>query len=250
MKSCWRALTPTPDELRLNPGRPEDLRAFSSNWLGVAGSGYLWITDTKRAWTWIEKALRLSPQSAALRMMDGAAFEIEAGGHDPRVPRSGPGSPGAYFERRRKLGLAHSAFRTAATIDPQNPHAHIRLGRALFLIDRIEEARESLERGLALARKPDDIYLGSLFLGAVQERQNDLAGARKSYERALATSPRSQTVIIALAHLDLIAGRPDRAQTLARAFTAAPVDDYAWWAYKNGGLDHDGLAALRARVNK
>jgi hypothetical protein len=55
-------------------------------------------------------------------------------------------------------------------------------------------------------------------------------------------------VVIALAHLEWIAGRPDRAQALARVFAAAPVDDHAWWAYKNGGLDYDGLGSLRSRV--
>jgi Flp pilus assembly protein TadD len=107
-----------------------------------------------------------------------------------------------------------------------------------------------LERGLALATKPDDIYLASLFLGAIEERREDFAAARKFYERALASSPRSQTVVIALAHLDLIAGRPDRAQALARAFAESPGDDHLWWAYRNGGIDHDGLAALRARVRR
>jgi tetratricopeptide (TPR) repeat protein len=243
-----RSLTPTPAELRLDPGRPEDLRAFSSTWLGVAGSGYLWITDTRRAWPWIQKALRLSPLSSVLKTMEGAVHEIDAGDYDAGVPRSGPGRASGYFEHWRKLDLALTAFRAATAADPQNAHAQIRLGRALFLLDKMVEARAAAERGLALAKKPDDIYLGSLFLGAIQERQSDLTGARASYARALSTAPRSQTVTVALAHLDLLTGRPDRAQALARAFAAAPVDDHAWWAYKNGGLDYDGLSTLRSRV--
>ncbi len=90
----------------------------------------------------------------------------------------------------------------------------------------------------------------ALFLGAIKERQQDFAGAREAYTQAFAIAPRSQTVIVALAHLDLMLGRPDRAQAFARAFAAAPRDDHAWWEYRNGGLDHDGLAALRARVRK
>ena len=243
-----RSLAPTPAELRLDAGRAEALRAFSSTWLGVAGSGYLWVTDTRRAWPWIQKALRLSPQSSALRTMEGAAHELDAGDFDPRVPLAGPGKGTAYMEHWRKLDLALASFRAATNADPQNSHAHIRLGRALFLLDKMLEAREAAERGLALAKKPDDIYLGALFLGAIQERQNDLTGARASYARALSIAPRSQTVVVALAHLDLVSGRPDRAQALARVFAAAPVDDHAWWAYKNGGLDFDGLNSLRARV--
>jgi hypothetical protein len=53
-------------------------------------------------------------------------------------------------------------------------------GRIVFLLDRVTDARHAIDRGLALATKPDDIYLGSLFLGALQERQNDLSGARES----------------------------------------------------------------------
>jgi tetratricopeptide (TPR) repeat protein len=243
-----RSLTPTPVELRLEPGRAEDLRAFSSMWLGVAGSGYLWITDTRRAWPWIQKGLRLSPQSAVLRTLEGAAHEIDAGDYDSIVPRSGPGHANPYFEHQRRLELAHNAFRAATVADPQNAQAYIRMGRSLFLLDKLVEAREAFARGLALGKKPDDLYLGSLFVGAIQERQNDLTGARESYARALSIAPRSQTAIVALAHLELTSGRPDRAQALAQLFANAPADDHAWWAYKNGGLDYDGLSALRARV--
>jgi tetratricopeptide (TPR) repeat protein len=243
-----RSLAPTPAELRLDPGRAEALRAFSSTWLGVAGSGYLWITDTRRASPWIQKALRLAPRSPVLKTMEGAAHEIDAAGFDPRVPLAGPGKGGAYLQTWRKMDLALDAFRDAIAADPQNAHAHIRLGRVLFLLDKLTEARAAAERGLSLATKKDDIYLASLFLGAIQERQNEPIAARESYTRALTIAPRSQTVIIALAHLDLISGRPDRAQALARVFAAAPADDHAWWAYKNGGLDFDGLESLRARV--
>jgi tetratricopeptide (TPR) repeat protein len=245
-----RALSPTREELRLNPARAEEVHRLWSTWFGVAGSGFLWITDTRRALPWILKGLAVTPRSAALKVLEGSAHEIDAGHFDTVVPRPGPGRSGAYFDHFRRLDLAYAAFRAASVADPHNAYARIRLGRLLFRLDRAGEAREAIARALAVAGRPDDVYLGSLFLGAIEERQRNFAAAREAYTRALTVAPRGQTVIIALSHLELISGRPDQAQSLAKAFAASPVDDHAWWAYKNGGLDLDGLAALRARVRQ
>ena len=245
-----RSLAPTPAERRVNPGREEELHRVWSTWFGVAASGYMWVTDVRRAAPWIRKARQFAPRSSSLRVIEGSAHEIEASGFKPDQGLTNSQKVRTYFERNRRLELAQASFRAAVAADPLNPRARIRLGRILFLFGKIEEARQETERGRELARKPDDIYLAALFLGAIKERLNDLAGARLSYAQALTVAPRSQTVIVALAHLDLMSGRPDRAQSLARAFASAPVDDHVWWAYKNGGLDHDGLATLRERVRQ
>ena len=89
-----------------------------------------------------------------------------------------------------------------------------------------------------------------MFLGAFLQEQKDLAGARAQFERALKISPRSQNAIVALAYVEMLSGRPDKAQALARSFTGTPNSDEGWWAYKNGTLDAAGLQWLRARVRK
>lgn len=245
-----RSLAPTAAELRVNPARAQEVHELWSTWFGVAGSGYLWITDAKRARPWINKALQFAPHASALKVIKGAAHEIDAAGFDPDQALTLMLKTRVAAERSRHLTLAEDAFRDAVTDDPSNAMAHIRLGRVLFRFDKLAQARESIERGRDLARKPADRYLALLFLGAVRERLKDMTGAREAYTLATAIAPRAQTATVALAHLDLITGRPDRAQALARAFAAAPRDDQPWWEYKNGGLDHDGLASLRERIRR
>jgi tetratricopeptide (TPR) repeat protein len=245
-----RSLAPTREELRLDPGRREDVERLSATWLGVAGSGYLWVTDTRRARPWIQKAQQLAPHSSVLNTLKGASHEIDAIGFDPDLVYTLTQKARAATQRAYHLALAQDAFRDAVEDDPLNARARIRLGRVLFLFNKIAQAREEIERGQALATKPADRYLAALFLGAIKERQKDLAGAREAYLQAFAIAPRSQTVTVALANLDMMMGRPDRAHAFARAFASAPRNDQAWWEYRNGGPDHDGLASLRARVRK
>ena len=245
-----RSLAPTREELRLDPGRREDVQRLSATWLGVAGSGYLWVTDTRRARPWIHKAQQQAPHSSVLNTLKGAAHEIDAIGLDPDLVYTLTQKARASTQRAYHLALAQDAFRDAVKDDPLNARARIRLGRVFFLFNKIAEAREEIERGQALATKAADRYLAALFLGAVKERQKDLAGAREAYIQAFAIAPRSQTATVALANLDMMMGRPDRAQAFARAFASAPRNDQAWWEYRNGGPDHDGLAWLRARVRK
>lgn len=245
-----RSLAPTRDELRLDPARREDVQRLSATWFGVAGSGYLWVTDTGRARPWIHKALQLAPHSSVLNTLKGAAHEIDSIGFDPDLVYTLTQKARASTQRAYHLALAQDAFRDAVENDPLDARARIRLGRVLFLFNKIAQAREEVERGQVLATQPADRYLAALFLGAIKERQKDLTGARQAYTQAFAIAPRSQTVTVALANLDMMIGRPDRAQVFARAFASAPRDDQAWWEYRNGGPDHDGLASLRARVRK
>jgi hypothetical protein len=95
---------------------------------------------------------------------------------------------------------------------------------------------------------PEHQYLSALFLGAVLERRRDLAGARAAYERALAVNPSSQAATVALGYLDVMAGRPDRAQEVARAYVTDPNPVDEWWAYQNGGFDRSAMDWLRRQV--
>ena len=87
-------------------------------------------------------------------------------------------------------------------------------------------------------------------LGAILQQARDLEAARLAYEEADATIPNSQAAVVALAYLDVIAGRPDQAQVRARRFAASGTDDIAWWEFKNGGLDRDGIEWLRRHVKR
>jgi tetratricopeptide (TPR) repeat protein len=245
-----KGLASTGDEPRDTPQRIAELRQLSSVWLGVASSTYLSVTDTRRARPWLQKALDLAPRAAPLKIIQGAIEEIDAIAFSPERYLTLTQKSRASQERNRRWSIAEGFFRDAIEADPAYAKGHIRLGRVQFLLGKIPQARHETGRGLALAKIPGDQYLAALFLGAVKEQQKDAAGAREQYERALTISPQSQTAMTALAYLDLIAGRPDRAQALARSFAAAPANDPTWWSYKNGGLDDEGLAWIRARVKR
>ena len=63
-------------------------------------------------------------------------------------------------------------------------------------------------------------------------------------------NPRAQQLADEFPYVELVSGRPDRSQALARGFLGSPNSDEAWWAVKNGTLDHAGLKWLRQRVRK
>jgi len=65
---------------------------------------------------------------------------------------------------------------------PNSPHAHFELGRVLQDMGRLREAKEQLDRSLALL--PND-YLSLTRLGALLADQGDLTGSRTTFERAL-----------------------------------------------------------------
>jgi tetratricopeptide (TPR) repeat protein len=151
-------------------------------------------------------------------------------------------------ERMLRLVRAEGHYREALRYDEHYPRALTRLGRVLHLNNHSPEAKTFLERGVQEAKLPGDRYLAALFMGALQFELNEISAARASYERALTILPASQTAVIALGYLEVMSGRPDRAQLLARQFTQTPPEP--WWGYKDGNFDMIGLESLRARVTR
>ena len=81
-----------------------------------------------------------------------------------------------------------------------------------FLFKNLKAAALSLQKGSAAARDPSHRYLAAMFMGAFRRKQKDLAGARAEFERALEIAPQSQNAVVALAYVELMSGRPDRAK--------------------------------------
>ena len=236
-------------DLRKNGVRVDNFDEFRSMWLAVAGSAYLSIKDVQRAMPYLDEARDVMPKSAHALTMLGTAWEVDAGSWNPNDWQTLSQRENSLRQRLNRLGRAESFYREALRIEPAYATALIRLGRVLYLNGKLAEARQSLDRGIAEARRPSDHYIGALFMAALLVDQKDVAGARQSYEKALAIAPLSQPANIGLAHLELMAGRPDRAQALVRGFAAGSATD-TWWAYKDGSLDLPGLAWLRARTWK
>ena len=229
--------------------RLEQMTLISSTWHRVAASTLLSINDVARARSLMQRALPLVPKSAEILTLLGTASEIDAGVLDPDNWDSVTGKTHAGFERARRLLAAEQSYKAALESDPTYPLALIRLGRVQFLHDNIKAARESLERGAALAREPRHQFLAAMFMGALQESQNDLAGASHSYERALYIAPQSQHAVAAVVFVDLMLGWINRAEEAGRAYTSAKLDD-AWWLHKTGAFDVEGLLWLRQHLRQ
>ncbi|HET9372434.1 MAG TPA: tetratricopeptide repeat protein [Vicinamibacterales bacterium] len=222
---------------------PPDLSGFIRTWLGVAASAFLTINDTKLARPWIDRAMSL-PKSAPTTTLAGIVEEMAANAIDPTT------NVRSRMDWRRRLAQAAEIYEQAIALDASYARAHVRLAHVLLRLDELPRSRSNADRALALAQEPVDRYLGALALGAGLERQGDLAGARDAYERALAAAPGAQTATVALGFVDMMAGRPQDAQARVTAFVSAPKDDLYWWEFRNGGVDHAGVAWLRARVGR
>ena len=235
----------------IDKGRPlidrkGDYEALRLSWYAVAGSVYVATRDLSRARPLVEKVRDLGPKSSRVLTLVGSYYEADATMLNPDDWQTLGQRDRINRERLLRLVRAEGHYREALRYDEHYPRALIRLGRVLHLTNHLPEAKASLEKGVTEARLPADQYLAAMFMGALQLQQKDIAGARASYERALAIMPASQTVVVALGHLEVVSGRPDRAQLLARRFAETPPEP--WWGYKDGLFDMAGLHALRARV--
>ena len=244
-----RALQDTEKGKRYNLPRSPDLPRFASTWYAVAGSGYLSVNDL-RGKPWLGMALALAPRSAIFNTYWGAVQELEAAEF-----YSGSWASESYrhvvsVDLRRRLLTAADFYRKAIEYDAAYAGAYLRLGRIQLFLGNLADAEARFERARELAVEPAHQYLSHLMLGGALLEKKDFDGARASYERALAIVPRAQSATVAIGYLDVITGRPDRAQQRAQEFLAAPVNDEHWWEYKNGGLYHAGLEWLRQRVRQ
>jgi tetratricopeptide (TPR) repeat protein len=228
------ALIPINRDVRRNLSalRADEIATIRATWNGVAGSAFLSVNDVVRARMFFAKAAKITPNSAAILTLQGAADEIDGAVNNPDDVES-------LLMKRQALSA-----------DPTYALAQIRLGRVEFLFKNMKAAAVSLQKGSAAAHDASHRYLGAMFLGAFLQEQKDLAGARAEFERALEIAPQSQNAVVALAYVELVSGRPDRAQALTRGYLGTPNADEGWWAFKNGTLDHAGLTWLRQRVRK
>jgi tetratricopeptide (TPR) repeat protein len=239
----WTALQPA-----LKPVAVEDQKKFRSIWFGVAGSAFAAIKELGYARPLLNKAAGAMPRSARAKTLLGTLKEFEASQYNPDDAPTLPERERAHRERLALLHQAEQEYKEALRYDENFALAHIRLGHVCHLAGKLGEARATLERGLRIANEPLTKYLGALFMGALQQEEKDIAGARRSFEQAVAIVPNSQPAVVALAHIEVMAGRPDRAHALARGLAEAQATGEPWWAFHNGGLDVGGLRWLRERA--
>jgi tetratricopeptide (TPR) repeat protein len=245
------AATMPPAAIRrgLSAERLTDINEANSVVLRVAASALIAVNDLVHARPLALNARKVAPLSAAALTIAGLVEEMEASRYDPELWDAVMLRTRDSRERARLLRIAEQFYSDALEADRSYVLARIRLGRVQFLEGAVSRARASLEAGRAAARDPRHRFLAALFLGALQLQQNDLDAARRSFEEAVAIIPQSQDAISGLAYTELIAGRVNRAEEIARRYTAAATEE-TWWAYKNAALDFEGLKWIRERVHR
>lgn len=229
----------------------EAAAAFAERWHVAAVSVFLYANDTARAGPFIDRGLEMVPDSRDLRLMAALAGELRglAIGVDDRSGILTRGTR-AQVERNRWLQWAENGYRQLLADQPAFTRARVRLGRVLWLLGKRDGALVALERARTDASEPLQQYLALMFLGALHDEKREYDAARVAYEQAMALVPVSQAATVALGHLDVMAGRPSRAQERARAFLAKPSVPDPWWTYENGGIEWESVYWLRRRVRQ
>jgi len=127
------------------------------------------------------------------------------------------------------LGRTEEAVDVLSKVDPSRPYARFFLGRALYKLGRIQEAKETLEGALALTPEDHDVRVAYLeltagfkdpdllerememgrhiegtsdwfyFLGVLQEMRGDHQAAIDSWDQALQLDPQHPKALFALA---------------------------------------------------
>jgi tetratricopeptide (TPR) repeat protein len=239
----WTATQPA-----LTPSAVAAQKQFRGMWYGVAGSAFAAVKYLAQARPMLNRATAALPRSARARTLVGTLAEFEASLYNLDDAPTIATRERSHRARLVLLYQAEQDYREALRYDEGYALAHIRLGHVLHLAGKLRDAHASLDRGRQLAKEPLTQYLAALFTGALQQDEKELDAARRSFEQAVTIAPNSQPPIVALAYLELITGRPDRANTLARGLADAQATGEPWWAFHNGALDISGLRWLRQRV--
>lgn len=221
---------------------------FVERWHAAAVAVFLGQSDTPRARRVRTRAGEQIQQAAAGDFLDGRIEEIEAQRYDVDLARDTTSAIAFNNERRMRLALAERAYREALKKDPARRRVAVHLGRVLWLLDRHDDARRTLEPVVSDENAAaGERYLASLFLAAEYERAGDVDRARTTIESIESFAPGRQTARLALAALEHRAGRVERVRTIVEEAVpdGGPGEDDEWWSYRNGGVPEEDLEWLR-----
>lgn len=160
-------------------------------------------------------------------------------------------TPSFIAQRRRQLLYARDDYARAGRATPAPAEARLRWARVQGLLGQTSAAIDGLAE-VASSDAPTFLrYLALLFVGELQEQNQDGIAARAAYEAALAEWPRSNAPKLALSRLAMASGDMTSArQWLAKSFAeAGPERTDPWWDYLHGQSwrGDDRLASLRQR---
>ena len=131
--------------------------------------------ELKKAVVEYKNVMQLDPQD------DGVFYEL-----------------GEAYVKLKQGNEALGAFGRAASINPDNMKAQLKVGQLFLLGRKTEEARKKAE--LVLEKSPENIE-GLMLLSGVQMQEKDIDGAAKTIERAAAIDPNQFNVQLSLARI-------------------------------------------------
>jgi tetratricopeptide (TPR) repeat protein len=203
----------------------------------------------------LARAQQRFPQDPLVALALGSLHEAHAAPDalvEASVGRQGNLDTWRQEERAFRLEQAVAGYRQATVLDPTLAEAHLRLGHALLLLGKTEEADAALARALDATADPRWRYLAEMLRADAADAGGDRAAARRRYQAALEAWPEAQSPVLALSRLDASAGDWPAAQARLAAFgpRAGGRSEDPWWAYGFGQawrIDA-GLVALRRLV--
>ena len=185
--------------------------------------------------------LRTRPDAiAAAEREASAAIERRGALRDSATPREAESRPTEVKldrEVERRLDETARIYREGVAAHPDVPEMHLRLGRVLAVLERLDEADRHL--GMAMTLRPDarQAYLAALFLADLRERQRRPEDAVSAYARALQAWPGAQAPVVALARLRVLNGAVDAGRaTLADLHVERDIRERSdpWLGYVGG----------------
>ena len=200
---------------------------------GLAGEVYLQNGDTKKAEEFFSKATKQDPKNTRARTAL-ALTHLAAGKDDSALSElqdiaaldSGTTADMALISaniRRNEFDKALQAIGSLEKKQPDKPLAANLRGRVLLARQDLAGARKSFERSVAL----DPAYFPSVAsLAALDLAEKKPEDARKRFEAVLSKNPKDPQVLLALAELRARSGgtKEEVAELISRAITANPLE--------------------------
>jgi predicted Zn-dependent protease len=202
-------------------------RDFAKRWLTAEALQSHWdlCLDDVRLWT--REGLKWFPKDASFLLIQGTASEISAQLTPVPAIYANPNNRQQGLtelaRRRQEQAEAKRDLEAAFALDPSMHEAALRLGRVLWRLEKLPEARVPLQSVIDGPKDPALQYLARLFLGRVKEDSGDVPGAIEDYRAALALDPSSQAAAVALAQALVVSGEDAEGRgVLGRAVEQAP----------------------------
>lgn len=230
------------DMLDALPASPRD--PFVGRWYAAIGTHLVQRRQFADALVHFDRARALGPGDPRVLYSEARLHETLA---SPRIQNfirvtvlQGGLSIRGVAPARTELRRAEELLQRALAGDPSFVAARLRLGRVVMRQQRWDEGLRHTQQVLRETQDKALAYYGNLFCGDAELALGHTDDAQRSYERALALFPDSQSARLGLASALGAAGEREESVTaILPTLTKSPegrADDDPWWIYYDSNL--------------